>query len=69
VLSPRCFALALMCSYCRSRPGLDPLGTAATSSYRHSRSRVLQRAGASTLRTAVHAALQPRPGAAMAARY
>ena len=31
VLSPRCFALALMCSYCRSRLGLDPLGIAATS--------------------------------------
>ena len=69
VLSPRRFALALMCSYCRSRLGLDPLGTAATSSYRHSRSRALQRAGASTLRTAVYAALQPGPGAAMAARY
>jgi hypothetical protein len=41
VLPPRCFALALMCSYYRSRLGLDPLGTAATSSYRHSRSRVL----------------------------
>ena len=28
VLSPRCSALALMCSYCRSRLGLDPLGNA-----------------------------------------
>jgi hypothetical protein len=26
VLSPRCFALALMCSYCRSGLGLDPRG-------------------------------------------
>ena len=31
VLSPRCFALALMCSYCRSRFGLDPRGMPATS--------------------------------------
>lgn len=27
-LSPRSFALSLMCSYCRSRFGLDPRGTA-----------------------------------------
>lgn len=31
VLSPRRFALALMCSYCRSRLGLDPRGMSATS--------------------------------------
>ena len=31
VLWPRCFALALMCSYCRSRFGLDPRGMTATS--------------------------------------
>ncbi len=31
VLSPRCLALFLMCSYCRSRFGLDPLGRGSTS--------------------------------------
>src|ERR1700751_1102859 len=36
VLSPRCLALSLMCSYCRSRFGLDPLGMSAT--FRHWRS-------------------------------
>jgi hypothetical protein len=36
VLSPRCPALSLMCSYCRSRFGLDPLGMSAT--FRHWRS-------------------------------
>jgi hypothetical protein len=30
VLSPRSVALSLMCSYCRSRFGLDPLGMLAT---------------------------------------
>ena len=30
VLSPRCSALSLMCSYCRSRFGLDPRGMSAT---------------------------------------
>jgi hypothetical protein len=30
VLSPRLFALSLMCSYCRSRFGLDPRGMLAT---------------------------------------
>src|SRR5579859_5267155 len=29
VLSPRSMALSLMCSYCRSRFGLDPLGMSA----------------------------------------
>src|SRR5213083_2709671 len=59
VLSPRCFTLALMCSYCRSRLGLDPLGISAASRWRHWRSGMLQRAGVSTPRTAVHAGLQP----------
>jgi len=36
VLSPRCSALSLMCSYCRYRFGLDPLGTSATFRYRRS---------------------------------
>ena len=31
VLSPRSFALSLMCSYCRSRFGLDPLASAVSS--------------------------------------
>jgi hypothetical protein len=31
VFSPRRFALAVTCSYCRSRLGLDPRGTSATS--------------------------------------
>jgi hypothetical protein len=31
VLSPRSSALSLMCSYCRSRFGLDPLGMPAAS--------------------------------------
>src|ERR1700746_611845 len=38
VLWPRCSALSLMCSYCRSRFGLDPLGMSAT--LRHWRSDV-----------------------------
>ena len=69
VFSPRCFALALMCSYCRSRLGLDPLGISAASRQRHWRSGMLQRAGVSTLRTAIHAGLQPGLGCIRGMRY
>jgi len=36
LLCPRCSALSLMCSYWRSRFGLDPLGISATSRHRRS---------------------------------
>ena len=45
VLSPRCSALSLMCSYCRSRFGLDPLGMSATFRHRRAHLTVLIRRG------------------------
>src|ERR1700739_3241602 len=58
VLSPRCLALSLMCSYCRSRFGLDPLGMSAT--FRLGRPHLARRsyavAAASTQVTQVHSA-------------
>src|ERR1700760_1630164 len=45
VLSPRCSALSLTCSYCRSRFGLDPLGMSATFRHRRSLDRAHTRRG------------------------
>ena len=45
VLSPRRSALSLMCSYCRSRFGLDPLGMSAAFRRRRSLDRARTRHG------------------------